>query len=235
MSEASRGAVSPVVHTLENLIAPGMRARLSPYVEAAQLSVLFGRSPDQQRGEASTRAIIEHEHARIDQLARHWAAFVNANNKDFAGNDYREADFLDAYLAYYFSVNVAKVQLVLLDLVRAGEIRGPLRLLDIGVGTGTTAVALLDFLLAWSQVCDLYDEPFPVESVELLGIDRSEAALDWAERVVNSQADALSHNSGDTAGRPRRQTAEGWARAARWESRDLGHLQNYCNKLLLVY
>lgn len=221
MTEAPLGTESPVVHTLENLIAPGMRARLSPYVEAAQLSALFGRAPDQQRREASTNVILEQEQLRIGQLAQHWASFA-AGQKDFAGNDYREADFLDAYLAYYFSVNVAKVQLVLLDLVRAGEIRGQLRLLDIGVGTGTTAVALLDFLLAWSQVCDLYGEPFPVDSVELLGIDRSEAALEWGRRVVAGYAEALDRNTGGAGGLNRQQTFGAWGRAARWERHDLG-------------
>jgi ATP-dependent DNA helicase RecQ len=220
VTEVPHGIDSPVVHTLENLIAPGMRARLSPYVEAAQLFALFGCLPDQQRREASTRTIIEHEQTRIDQLARHWAEFVTANNKDFAGNDYRDPDFLGAYLAYYFSVNVAKVQLVLLDLVRAGEMRGQLRLLDIGVGTGTTAVALLDFLLVWSQVCDLYGEPFPVESVELLGVDRSEDALEWAGRVVEGYVDALGGRA-TPDGSGRLETVRRWAREARWQQHDL--------------
>jgi hypothetical protein len=74
--EASCGAESPVVQTLENLIAPGMRARLSPYVEAAQVAALFGRFPDRDRRQASIRDILEHEQPRVAEIARHWVEFA---------------------------------------------------------------------------------------------------------------------------------------------------------------
>ncbi len=234
MTAPPSAASSSVVHTLENLIAPGLRARLSPYVEAAQLFALFGEFPDESRRAESTARIVERHRDRIGILARKWSTFASGG-KDFAVNDYDELDFLDAYLAYYFSVNVAKVQLVMLDLVRAGELDGAIRLVDFGVGTGTTAVAVLDFLLAWSQVCDLYGEAFPITSVELLGIDRSGAALTRASQVVDAYAGALGRRIGSLteAGGderpgdgPRRVSdrlgmVEAWAKSARWRQHDL--------------
>src|SRR5205814_1006846 len=141
-------------------------------VETAQCVALFGEWPDEQYRAESIQAILKRNAARVEAAAANWSNFVETG-KDFAGSDYSGPSFLDAYLAHYFSVNVPKVQLVLLDLARDGLLNGELSLLDIGVGTGTTAIAVLDFLLAWGHVCDLYGHPFPVTGLRLVGLDRS--------------------------------------------------------------
>lgn len=179
-----------VLQTLETLIAPGKRSRLSPFVESAQLSVLFGQFPDEAKRAESVHSILEQNTQRIEAIARCWAEFAGGG-RDFSTQDYSGKDFLDAYLAYYFSTNVCKIQLVLLDLVRENQLQGQINLLDIGVGTGTTAVAVLDFLLVWGQVCDLYDQPFPITGVSLVGIDSSEGSISHAKKVVEAYAEAL--------------------------------------------
>lgn len=218
-----------VIDTLENLIAPGKRVRLSPFVESAQAKVLFGEPPDDSRRAESIQGIIRRNSDRIRQIAECWKRFV-AEGKDFARNDYDDPDFLDAYLAYYFSVNVSKAQLVLLDLVREGRLAGSLNVLDIGVGTGTTAIALFDFLLVWGQVCQLYREPFPITDVRFIGIDRSTMALDWAGTVVKEYAAALEryHGLKRSESEPESDTdtilsrVHAWASQATWYHHDLG-------------
>ena len=130
---------------VESLISPGRRSRLSPYVGAAQLATLFGETPSLTRHADSVRRIVAANRSRVRELARIWLDFANGG-KHFVAQDYRERDFLDAYLAYYLSFNVPKLQLVLLDLVRQGRLAGDLTVVDLGVGTGTTALAVLDFL-----------------------------------------------------------------------------------------
>src|SRR4051794_15668868 len=106
-----------LLETLETLIAPGRRSRLSPFVESAQFRVLFDEAPDAKRRLESSREILGRHACRIRQIASRWDIFADGG-KQFAERDYAERDFLDAYLAYYFSVNAPKVQLVLLDLLR---------------------------------------------------------------------------------------------------------------------
>ncbi|HET8630865.1 MAG TPA: DEAD/DEAH box helicase [Thermomicrobiales bacterium] len=218
-----------VLATLENLIAPGKRTRLSPFVESAQCRVLFGEWPDEQRRAESLHTILEGADARIRAIVDHWDDFVS-RGKDFARNDYSAPDFLDAYLAYYFSVNVPKVQLVLLDLVRDNLLHGELAVLDVGVGTGTTATALLDFLLAWGQACALQGQPLPITGLRLLGLDRSQESLDRAQAVVKAYASALRRrieaqtwrNQGpDTSADDILQRVHAWANEAAWQCHDL--------------
>lgn len=180
-----------IVDTLENLIAPGGRARLSPYVEIAQFLTLFNELPSPKDRTRVINRLIRERQDKVQSLAKEWADFC-LGGKSFRNNTYSEKNFLEAYLVYYFSVNVAKVQITLLDLLREGEFRDPhLEFVDIGVGTGTSIIALLDFLWTWKTICDLYSVEFPIRSLALYGLDRSQAALDFASLVVKNYAQAL--------------------------------------------
>ena len=180
-----------VLNTLENIIAPGGRARLSPYVEAAQLLTLFGELPAPKERVQVTLHLIQKKEKHIQNLAKRWAEFC-ATGKSFRNNDYTNREFLESYFVYYFSVNVAKIQVALLELIREGElIESHFELTDIGVGVGTSAVAVLDFLFAWKTVCDLYSIDFPVQTITLHGIDCSQSALDFASKVVRGYGMAL--------------------------------------------
>jgi hypothetical protein len=130
--------------------------------------------------------------------------------------------YLPIYLAYYFTTNVGKVQLLLLELARRGCLPEDLVLVDVGVGTGTTAVAALDFLVAWANVCDLYGEPFPIRSVRLVGFDVNAAVLSFARRVVGAFADALEERGGGPAGNGIFQRMAAVARACDLRLCDLG-------------
>jgi superfamily II DNA helicase RecQ len=214
-----------VAATLETLIDPGHRARLSPYVEAAQYQVLFGEAPLPERHVESGRAILARNAHVVDSLAESWKRFV-ATGRRFDPAAYAGDGFAALYLTTYFSVNVPKMQRILLDLARIGGIPRDLRVLDIGVGPGTTAVAVLDFLLAWDEACRLHGEPFPVATCEITGVDSQQPMLEMARAVVTAYGDALERRL-DHQNRPAESpsravdTTIAAARTTTWVTHDL--------------
>jgi ATP-dependent DNA helicase RecQ len=214
-----------VLDTLENLIAPGERARLSPYVEAAQIKMLFGQVVDPKNRSRSISGIVNQHQSRILELAEVWAEFCKTG-KHFSAQIYSEKDFLSAYLIYYFSTNVAKLQVTLLNLLRTGELQNPAwRVMDIGVGAGTTIVAVADFLLAWKTVCDLYQAPFPVQQVQFAGLDLNPTALDFAAQTVQTYASLISQMS-ETAQSEFAPMLVASLEAANWLEFDIEHSEN---------
>lgn len=215
---------SPVlIETLKTIIAPGRRVRLSPYVEAAQFQMLFNQRPDPQKRFEHADQILKQHQDDIESLVECWTAFLN--NKKFNPAIYQR-QFLRAYLAYYFTTNIGKIQLVLLELAKQRQLLGSFKIADIGVGAGTTAVALLDFLVAWGNVCALYGVEFPLESIELFGLDSNSDCLNFAEQTVLAYADALAerlkiYSENTSVTRALLERVEQWARQARWLSRDL--------------
>src|SRR5262249_43306469 len=99
---------------------------------------------------------------------------------------YDDGEHLRLYLAHYFPANVGKLQLVLLELLRAGHLPSRLRILDVGVGTGTTVAAVVDFVLGLAAVCDLLGMSLPVRELSYVGLDRSPGCLRFARRVTES-------------------------------------------------
>ncbi|RRR66134.1 MAG: DEAD/DEAH box helicase [Candidatus Viridilinea halotolerans] len=213
-----------LVATLEGLLAPGGRARISNYIEAAQCEILCGRPPDMQRHHEDMRTILREADRRIAHLARVWATFAEYG-KEFTPTSYTSPDFLDAYLIYYCTTNIAKIQLGLLDLVARAALDGPmLHVLDIGVGTGTTLLGLMDFLLAWATACDLYAAPFPIQSLTFTGVDCAKGNLAYARKIAAAYAGALRRRrelSHDAESQARLETVEQWVADATWQLHDL--------------
>lgn len=172
-----------MIDTLKTLLVPGGRSRISPYIQDAQFQILFGESPSAQDRHESLRALLKKHKESVQRLADTYNRFAQSK-RQFLPAEYISEDFLRLYLAYYFTTNVCKIQLCLLDHVAANRIPNKLTIVDIGVGTGTTAVAVLDFLLAWTTICHLHSQSFPVEHVEILCYDVSQQCLDIAEKNV---------------------------------------------------
>lgn len=170
-------------HTLDVILAPGEKTRLSPLVESAQVYFLTNSWPDDRKRYDSIQSILHNQHLLMDKLAKMW---VDSHSQHFSEELYRSNLYLQMYAAYYFSVNVGKLQILLSELLYSGEIPEAIHTIDIGVGTGSTAVAMLDFIYAWGTACQLHRQPFPLKEFSLIGYDRSEEALQAAERMVNS-------------------------------------------------
>lgn len=176
-------AFSPEIITiLETLIAPGKQVRISPFVEAMQFSMLFGEIPATHARYESAQGILQRHQQKIDELADVWTQFNN-DGKQFSASRY-DNTFLDAYLVYYLTVNVGKLQLLFLDLLRRRVVPSRFSLLDIGTASGTTFIAFLDFLTAWENVCHLHNVAFPIESVSFCAIDARQECLDYSRTVI---------------------------------------------------
>lgn len=214
-----------ITETLHNILAPGRRARLSPFVEAAQFAVLFGQRPTPKDRHTHARQILAEHQTDIAQLAYCWTQFAVQQGKSFQSEIYNE-EFLRAYLAYYLTVNVCKIQLTMLEMVRQEKLEGAPTLIDVGVGAGTTVVAVLDFMIAWANVCDLYDVHFPVTGLQLVGYDCNPHCLDFAKQVSLAYASSLSERqwaSGHRSESPILSKVQEWIQQATWQPADLTH------------
>jgi superfamily II DNA helicase RecQ len=211
-SAENSGAVAAV---LERFLCPGGKLRLSPYVEATQCLVLLGECPHPNRHAASLRELVgKPEHAA--KFATSARAFLLEGQKvGFSEAFYAHRDSLDVYFAHYFPANLGKLQIVLLDLLRAGRLPAKLHLIDLGVGPGTSFVALLDFVLALGALADLAGTALPLQELSLRGYDRSGACLTYAQEVVHAFGQVLT-GYGDRARQPRG-PAGGPALASAWD------------------
>ena len=92
-------------------------------------------------------------------------------NSGFRANYLEEPKLRQAYLAYYVPVNLAKVQLLLAELqpVLAAHKEPEFRVLDVGGGPGTAALALLDWACSTSIP--------PPDTLRMAVMDRSPAVL----------------------------------------------------------
>lgn len=208
-----------VLNTLENILHPGKRARLSPYIEAAQISKLFGETLDLSNRNGSLNKITGDNIHKIQKLAERW--YLDFSKRSlFSKENYKDQEYLDLYLLYYFSSNVAKIQMLLLDMLRQRLIGSDILIADLGVGTGTTAVALFDFLFAWNTVCDLFGTKFPVNNVHYQGIDFQQETLNYARDVVstygNAIADRLKFRKNQFS-----QDLLSWIRSTSWSVQDI--------------
>jgi superfamily II DNA helicase RecQ len=201
-----------VLDTLRNILAPGKRFKISPFIESAQFFCLFGEAPPPEARNQQMHDIFRRYNARMEELAENHSQFVSGQKK-FTGS-YDKA-FLDRYMIYYFPVNVAKLQLMMLELVEKETIDSEIQVMDIGVGSGTSALAIFDFFLAWAIVCNLYDIKFPIVSVEYAGIDNSEFCLDFAAKAVAAFAESLKKRDEKTVNPICRKILE-WLRNCKW-------------------
>jgi superfamily II DNA helicase RecQ len=224
--------IEQIADTLESILVPGRRFRLSPLIEATQLRVLFGESPDDRRRAESIRAILASHVAerKLAELAETYDDF-SSRKKPFSEENTYRGTFLETYLGYYTTVHAPKLQLLLTELIRLGKLPQQLKVLDIGVGPGTTALAFFDFVLLWGAASRFWGAPVEPPQITFVGIDRSDEALGFARRVTTALADEIERWQRERTGYDDREPsvrAQAWteavvqaARSARWERVDL--------------
>ena len=115
--------------------------------------------------------------------------------RDALGTDYLSDPALAAaYLTYFFPVNLSKIQVLLDELpedwyLSAGG--GPLRILDLGAGPGTGALAVLDWL---NQ-----HHPDQLERLTVVAVDASAEALRQARRLWTAYSGPLGMSATNLA------------------------------------
>lgn len=189
-------AVTPfspeIVEILQVMIAPNKHMRLSPMVEETQLRVLWGESVNLRRRYESIRTIIANHEDDIRRLAEVQVDSFQTNR--YSIEWYEKEDFRRMWLVHNFPVNVCKVQIGLLELVKAQKLVSEISVIDIGVGAGNAPIALFDFLIAWSFACMLYDLEMPIIDVKYAGYDYIEGWLHITEKVINSYQQILQEH-----------------------------------------
>ena len=104
--------------------------------------------------------------------------------REALGTDYLKNPALaDAYLSYFFPVNLCKVQVLLAELPEdwhAASGDQPLRVLDLGGGPGTGALAVLDWL---NQ-----NAPNSPKKLTVVAVDVSSEVLHQARRLWDAYA-----------------------------------------------
>jgi len=180
-----------VAAVLERFLCPGGKLRLSPYVEATQCSVLLGERPDPKHHAPSLCELVRKSgHAgKFDAIAK---LMLETPGVGCGDTFFARREFLDLYFAHYFPANLGKLQLVLLDLLRAGQFPEKLHLVDLGVGPGTSFVAVLDFVLALGALADLAGTALPLRELSLRGYDRSRPCLAYAGEVADAMRSVLT-------------------------------------------
>jgi superfamily II DNA helicase RecQ len=206
MTSQAAGNRQAIATVLERFLCPGGKLRLSPYIEAAQCSVLLGEGPDPRRHAGSLRELLgKPEHAdKLDSLVQ---SLREAPGARFGDAFFARRECIDFYFLHYFPANLGKLQIVLLDLLRYGHLPPKLHLIDLGVGPGTSFLAVLDFVLALGAMADLAGVPLPLEELSLRGHDRSPTSLAYTRevlqvfgRVLEAYGERASRSTGLAAG-----------------------------------
>ena len=86
---------------------------------------------------------------------------------------------------------------------------------------------MLDFLIAYANICDLYNAEFPIQAVQLTGVDTNKHCLNFAQTVVQTYADTLAERidllAESISDSHILMQAENWARQAEWRHEDMNH------------
>jgi superfamily II DNA helicase RecQ len=180
-----------VIESLKTLLAPGNQLRLSPYIESAQYQVLFGKNLEVGGQVVSKGNILKSNETKINVMAEDLGGFRRIG---FVSHSYSEST-LESYLAYYFPVNVCKLQIILIELVEKSVFPCDLNVVDIGIGSGTTFVAFMDFLVAWQTACNLFGVELPIKSFSYQGFESKEECITFSKEVINGYLGALKLDS----------------------------------------
>ncbi|GEM_PF-775486 len=150
-----------------NIIAPGSRFTQSKILEDSIKDVLINKYG------------IQWAAAQKDLFLNCYESLNNGcEKKSYAG------DIPYFYSMYYMLINIPKLQLVLLQLMRRKKLSRKLRVLDIGSGVGTTTFALLDLITLLDNLCELYGEECFFDKVEIYSIEEHEDNIKvYAENV----------------------------------------------------
>ncbi|HSA64423.1 MAG TPA: small ribosomal subunit Rsm22 family protein [Nitrospira sp.] len=155
--------------------------------DAVRLSPLLLQVLEEFRSESRPSGVMR-EAPAVAELSR-----LFTKGREVLGTNYlKDPALAAAYLHYFFPVNLCKIQVLLDELPENWQIAPggqPLRVLDLGTGPGTGALAVLDWLR--HHGCDSLD------GLTVVGVDTSAEALHQARLLwtaYSRQADVRNAN-----------------------------------------
>lgn len=162
-----------ILDVVHNIIAPGSRCTISKLLEDTI------------------------ENNLIEKYGKHWrkeeqifySAFESIR-KNFNVSNYC-GDIPYLYSMYYLFLNIPKVQLVLIELMRKNRVNNKLKILDVGASVGTTAIAIMDLFSLIKNVYELYGEENFMYEIEIDSWEGSEENIHVFKKNVTVFRDKL--------------------------------------------
>lgn len=143
-----------------NIITPGNQFTQSQIVEEAVKDVMINKYGENWK---------EQEELFLDSYEKLRTSFRVENYTD---------DIPYFYSIYYMQLNIPKVQLTLIQLLRRADWPKLLRILDIGSGVGTTAIAVMDLIVLLDYLCSLHGVRRFFDSIVIDSVEGSEDNID---------------------------------------------------------
>lgn len=144
-----------ILDTALNIIAPGRRFTISKIIEEAVADLLIKRYGSNWEQE--------------EELF--WNCF-DTLRRNFIKEAY-VGDIPYFYSMYYMLLNIPKIQMVLIQLMRRKHINRTLKVLDIGCGVGTATIALVDLISLLDNLCGLYNQDSFFDKITISSIEGS--------------------------------------------------------------
>lgn len=163
-----------MLDTVHNIIAPGRRCTVSKGLEESVESLLVEKYGNLWR-------------EKEDVFGEAFESLRINFNKDIY-----KGDIPYVYLMYYLFLNVPKVQLVLVELMRKKKLSRNIRILDIGSSVGTTSIAVMDLFSLIKNVCELYNEENFVDGITIDSLEGSEENIEVFKKNIKKFQNELN-------------------------------------------
>lgn len=138
-----------IIEAARNIVSPGSRSTLSSVIEDSIKDVLINKYGESWK-ENSDVFLESYESLRNNFMV-----------------DTYKADVPYLYSMYYMPINIPKIQLVLLQLMKRKRLNKELNILDVGSSVGTSAIAIIDLVVLLNEVCSLFGEEKLFTSINL--------------------------------------------------------------------
>jgi SAM-dependent methyltransferase len=156
-----------IIQAAQNIISPGSRATISPIVSETVNELL------------------------AEKYGNDWK-----NGKDVFLNAYAELrskfelttyknDIPYFYALYYLSLNIPKLQIVLLELLKKTIIKKDLKILDIGSGVGTSLLSFIDLSLILESLSSLFEIPRIFNNLSFTMVEGSKENIEVFKKVFS--------------------------------------------------
>lgn len=167
LAQAALEAQPDLFGTLETLLSPGRQMRLSPYIQNVQSVYLWGEVVAAEQKEQDWRRLAQAHHDDLEIWANALRAYWQDGYRR-VGLYTGEPNLQKAGLIAHATWHIPQVQRVLLDLFEQRDLPSTLSVLICSETPSLELIALLDFLIALQDVCDLFSTDYQVPALHVV-------------------------------------------------------------------